>query len=192
MKRINLYSVIVAVIFTAVPAAAFAAAAEHHHVATFDDIKIYWFNFIVFATFLFFVLKGPFVRGWHARRVAIEEAVTRGERERSAAKEKLASAKRLIDNIQADTTTLAVNMKTETEQEAKQIISEAQARAARIGIQVNETIAAEKRLMEREVRKRVAKLVVETARNVLKSELSIGTDKALREETLNRAKELIQ
>lgn len=179
----------VAAVFTSF---AYAAAGGEHHSGGFSDTLKYWPNFIVFLFIFIFILRPPFKKFWADRREAIESAVTAGERELKAAMQELQAAKDALATVPSEIDQLKRSISSETEREYDKILAEARSRAERIAEQAGDSVAAERKAAEVEIRRELAERVVEQARQRLKGEINASYDEKLRDAAFKGMGNLVQ
>lgn len=156
------------------------------------DLGIYWVNFLIYITALFFLLRGKVAAGWIARRDKIESDVTGGRIEIEAAENKIAVMRSRMDTIGEDIERVRETTEKETERESSEIVQGAQTRAQRISQRMRDSCSAEQRSAETEIRREIAETALKLAREQIMREVSAESDQAFRKAVIEKAGRLLQ
>ncbi|MEZ4753725.1 MAG: ATP synthase F0 subunit B [Bdellovibrionota bacterium] len=183
------FSIITSLILA--PSLALAAGAGHAE-PVFADTIPYWLHFIAYLFLIFLLLRKPLPAAWNGRRLRIEDAVLKGERELAAAKKTLADSKAKVANLQTEVTEIKETIAKETKLEVARILEESKAQAKRVADQAKSSAEAEERTAEREVQNELAAMVIERAREILKNEVNQDSDKKYRDSAVSSVNTLLQ
>lgn len=192
--KISKYTAAAAIFIALNVGIAFASSESHgaHHEGSIWDLRWYWFNFIIYAGGMYLLLRGQAVRGWAARREAIQNAVRAGEIQLENANNALAAAqKRLAMTDSAAIHELISPIIQDGEREAKRIVEQAQKQAVRIVEQAKLSVAVEQKSHETRLRRQVARTIVARAKERIQNELNADSDRALRSAAVKNIKALV-
>ncbi|MBX7142948.1 MAG: ATP synthase F0 subunit B [Oligoflexia bacterium] len=178
-------------IFGIDPVAAFAS--EHgEHTPSIFDLKWLWLNFAIFVGLVAYIIRRPIATAWATRRDVIRMAVEASGRELAEAKAALHAAESKLAGVQAEISTLRKDIEREAAREAEEIVASAERRAQRILQQGKDSANAERKSAETQVRAELIELAIRQVEQKLAQELTVESDKALRESALGSVRSLVQ
>jgi F-type H+-transporting ATPase subunit b len=168
-----------------IPVLAFAAETEHEHHGSPSDLIPYWIHFAAFVVILYFLIKRPITEAVVARREGIDEAVGAGRRQLADAEHKLSLAQKRFASLATAIESLKQEIASDAEREAKQLLSEALERAARIKSNADNAAVSELKAAQLKMRNEVAERAIELAREKIKARVNLDSDRALRSSALS-------
>lgn len=178
-----------------VPQEAFAATAEHggahHHAPDIYSIKFYLINFAIYAALIIFIAKKNLPAAWASRRKTLETSI-RASREKMELIEKNHSEVRAkLAAVDQDIRQIHSNSAEETKREVEEIKISTESAIQRIEKQVQDTLSAEQRSLEKDLRRLYTEAAIKLAGEKIKSQLNSDSDKALRQKALSKMQGLI-
>lgn len=194
-RRIFSLFIVCAAVVAAAPELALAASSGHdahgHHAPSIWDIRWYWFNFLVYVGAMFYLLRGPAVAAWNSRRTNLIESIQGAKRDLEVAQARFAEAQTKVSRVEAEKSEMARRLRSETEKEVQQIAHDAVERAQRIARQAEMALQHERKALEGKLRRELALVVTEKARERLKREVTPEHDRSLRDASLGGVKGLL-
>lgn len=189
MRRALSLIVLILLFFTA--DFALAGEAGHHHHPSIMDLKWFWINFSLYVFLLYLLLRKKVATGWATRREKLSAEILSAREALEQVQNELSKAKERMARLENDRRDLRRDVESSTENEAKQIVTEAKRRAELIVKQAGVLGVAEKRAARQTLRREVAELVIENARGKLISTLSFEKDKGLRNAAVSASEQLM-
>jgi len=169
-----------------VPTQLFAEGSGHHGPA----LWILWVNYLIFASFMFFVLRKPLSAMWAKRGADLQDSILKAERELEAAEKELAEARERYANASEEISQLEADIKKETDLELNKIAEEANSQAERITSVASRNADAELEMELQKTQDSFADKVCELAKARLELEFDSTLDAQYRKSGLNGIKSI--
>ena len=180
------YRVLAIISLVLLPATLFAEGAGHHGPA----LWILWVNYLIFISFMFYVLKKPLAAMWSKRGVDMQDSILKAERELEAAEKELAEAKERFANASEEISKLEADIKKETDLEVNKMAEEASNQAERITGVASRNADAELEMELQKTQDSFADKVCELAKARLEKEFDGQLDAQYRKSGLNGIKSI--
>ena len=174
-----------------VPIASFAA--EHGHEApSIKDTLFYWINFLTYIAIMYFLLRKTLSHGWDSRRETIRAAADRGKIAAEAAQAELRNIEAKLKNLPTEIAAIKEAIVQETASEVVQVERDAKEAVNQIAAHTQSTIVAERKALERDVRRELASIVMAKVEQKLAGEMTSEKDAGLRRAAVGSARILAQ
>jgi F-type H+-transporting ATPase subunit b len=200
--RALLYRAMTAVVLTNLSVQS-VAADDHAHAPSIGDLKVYWFNFIIYIGILYFALRKLVPAAWAARRERIRVSLHSASAALNAAEQELNAVQNALKTLQepskvagvvgelTEIQRLRADVLRDGQAEAQRIVQDAEQRAARLRTQAREQLEGEVRTAQSAVRAQLVQRAVASARTRFSQGDFAHRDTQYREAAVQRAKRLI-
>jgi F0F1-type ATP synthase membrane subunit b/b' len=194
-------TLLIVAIFLFVPSTVFAAGSAHgsgHSVVPppfgefVSGLGKFWINFGLYCFLVYLVARKPLVKGYAARRSAIEDRVLSGARALEAAQAEFAVVEKKLAGVDGEIVRIQKEIRTETESEVAAIGEDARQRALRIAQQAADSISAERRSVEQQVEQELIAAALLLAREKLEKGSTRENDASVRSAALKFMPQLVQ
>jgi len=156
------------------------------------DTRFYWINFLLYVGGMYFLLRGILSRGWDSRRERIRVAAERGKIAAEAAQAELRNVEERFKNLPTEITNLQAVIAKEAISESEQVERDSAIAITQISNHTKTTIVAERKALEREVRKELAATVMAKVEQRLARDMTAEIDTSLRQAAIGSARMLVQ
>ncbi len=176
-----------------IPAVAFAVGSDHGdgHSAGISSLKFYIINFTIYAALIFYIAKKNLPSSWEARRKSLEASIHSSREKMDTLEKSYSEAKAKLLKVDDDIKNIRVNIAAETKREVEEIAQSAKLAVQRIEKQIVDTLGAEQRSFENEMRRIYTESALKLAEEKIKSQINAESDKSLRDSTINNIKRLM-
>lgn len=191
--RLNKISISMSVAVTALltPAVLLAAGGASRQ-PSLADLKWPWLNFLIYCALLYFILRKPVAAAWQARRAAIDSAVNAAELKNKAMQLELEKAQNLLNSLDEECARISRDIAKEAELESQEIIRSAGKRAERLLTQAQDTVRAERKAAELAIKRELVDLALKQAKLKLATEITLESDRDLRDSALSSTSSVVQ
>ncbi len=131
-----------------------------------------WANFIVLFGGLAFLLRKPMAAFFETRKNDISTGLQRAQDAQASAQARMDEIERRLAHLTADMAALRSEAEKEAHVEREKILAEARREVERVIEQSRQEIDRVARTVEREIKEKIADLVIDRASNTLRSEMT--------------------
>ncbi len=161
------------------------------HTPSILDLKLYWINFALYCTVLYFLLRNKVATGWRERQARLAAEVAAHRKELETVEAELRQLQNQLASAPEVAAALKAEIARDAGRESAQIVTDAKKKAEKIAAHVAASLATEKKAGEAAVRKEIAQIVIERALTTLRGSLNAESDRPLREASLGSIRELM-
>lgn len=178
---------LVLIILTQVSSAFGSAGHEGagHHAADISVLFPYYFNFVIYAFLLFYLLKNPIISGVRDWAIGVEQEINKGAKALEVAQESLTDAQGKLATLPQAVQDLKERMNKELQSELASIKAEGEKTLKDIERKAAETISSERDNMSKSFKTKLVNAAVASATKKLKSENTKTSDSGRRKEAVS-------
>lgn len=156
-----------------------AEGAEAQHEESPFRVIARWANFIVLFGGLAFLLRKPIGEFFTTRRNDITNGLQRAQDAQAGAQSRMDEIEQRLGHLAADVAALRSEAEKESLVEREKILAEAKREVERVIEQSRQEIDRVARTVEREIKEKIADLVIDRAGNTLRSEMTQDDQKRI-------------
>lgn len=158
---------------------------EAHHAADISVLFPYYFNFLIYAVLLFYLLKNPIVNGIRDWALSVGEQVNKGAKALEVAQEALNDAQGKLATLPQAVQDLKERMDKELQAELSGVKAEGEKSLKDIERKATETLNSERDAMNKSFKAKLVNAAVTSATKKLKSETSKTADATRRKDAVS-------
>ena len=169
-----------------------AYAAGEGHAPSIGDTFIFWINFIVFYSLVFYLARKPAKKFWVDRKEKLYTDIKKSEIELEKANKLLSEATKKQELLSAEINILRNTLEHETELEVKSILRNCDVQKQNIEKQTVKTIELETIATKKQIQSNFAERVYTLASQKLKNVFTSDLDSAYRKKSFEGIKSFIK